>query len=158
MDKNLKMILQKEKLENLLPLFTNQNITDSCLPDLDNDCLVDLGIEKMGDRKRLLHEFHFVSEQLATGGSFMITIVGGTLPDDSMLAGQKVDTFQIAKYPVMVAEWERVIIWGTAHGYEFKSAQALGSGALIVMLSWFDALKWSNAKSEQLGLTPCFSR
>ncbi len=112
MDKNLKIILQKEKLENLLPLFTNQNITDSCLPDLNDECLVDLGIEKMGDRQRLLSEFRHVSEQLAPGGSFMLTIVGGNCPHDSLLAGQTVSTFLIAKYPVMLAEWERVKVWG----------------------------------------------
>ena len=106
MDKNLKIILQKEKLENLLPLFTNQNITDSCLPDLNDECLVDLGIEKMGDRQRLLSAFRHVSEQFAYGGSFMVKIVGGTLPYDSMMTGQKVDAFLIAKYPVMLAEWE----------------------------------------------------
>lgn len=49
MNSNLKMILQKEKLENLLPLFTSQNITDSCLTDLTDDCLVELGVEKMGE-------------------------------------------------------------------------------------------------------------
>lgn len=43
------MILQKEKLENLLPLFTSQNITDSCRTDLTDDCLVELGVEKMGE-------------------------------------------------------------------------------------------------------------
>jgi len=157
MDKNLKIILQKEKLENLLPLFTNQNITDSCLPDLTDDCLVDLGIEKMGDRQRLLSEFRNVSDQLAPGGSFMLTIVGGTLPHDSLLAGQTVSTFRIAKYPVMLAEWERVNVWGGAEGYVLKSGEAEGGMAPIVNVSWYDALKFCNAKSEELGLTPCYS-
>jgi sulfatase modifying factor 1 len=157
MDKNLKIILQKEKLENLIPLFTNQNITDSCLPDLTDDCLVDLGIEKMGDRQRLLSEFRNVSDQLAPGGSFMLTIVGGTLPHDSLLAGQTVSIFRIAKYPVMLAEWERVKVWGGAEGYVLKSGEAEGGMAPIVNVSWYDALKFCNAKSEELGLTPCYS-
>ena len=49
MNENLKMILQKEKLENLLPLITSQNITDSCRAVLRDDCLVELGVEKMVD-------------------------------------------------------------------------------------------------------------
>jgi hypothetical protein len=49
MNENLKMILQKEKLENLPPHLTSQNITNSCLPVLGDDCLVELGVEKMGD-------------------------------------------------------------------------------------------------------------
>ena len=104
MNENLKIILQKEKLENLLPLFTTQNITDSCLPALGDDCPVELGVEKIGDRMRLLAAFRDVSEQLASGGSFMLTIVGGTLPHDSLLAGQNVDSFVMGKYPILLPE------------------------------------------------------
>ena len=162
MNMNLQVILQKEKLENLLPLFTNQNMTDSCLPDLTDECLEDLGIEKMGDRQRLLSEFRHVSEQLAPGGSFMLTIVGGNCPHDSLLAGQTVSTFLIAKYPVMLAEWERIKVWeGACQSggvcYEFKSGEAEGCQAPVVRVSWYDALKFCNAKSEELGLTPCYS-
>ena len=134
MDKNLKIILQKENLQHLQALFTRQNITDSILSDLTDDCLVDLGIEKMGDRQRLLSAFRHVSEQLASGGSFMVKIDGGTLSDDSMLAGEKVDTFLIGKYPVMFAEWERVKVWGASNGYEFKAGQAGGGAHLLSKL------------------------
>jgi formylglycine-generating enzyme required for sulfatase activity len=157
MNENLKIILQKEKLENLLPLFTSQNITDSCLTDLGDDCLVELGVEKIGDRMRLLAAFRDVSEQLASGGSFMLMIVGGTLPHDSLLAGQNVDSFMMGKYPILLPEWQRVKVWGGAKGYELKSGEAEGGMAPIVNVSWYDALKFCNAKSEKLGLTPCYS-
>jgi hypothetical protein len=39
MDKKLKIILQKENLQHLQALFTRQNITDSILSDLTDDCL-----------------------------------------------------------------------------------------------------------------------
>ena len=57
MDAKLKSILQKEKLEHLLPIFTDQGVTDSILGDLSADDLRDLGIEKLGERKRLLSAF-----------------------------------------------------------------------------------------------------
>ena len=157
MNTNLKIILQKEKLENLLPLFTSQNITDSCLPDLGDDCLVELGVDKIGDRMRLLAAFRDVSNQMASGGSFMIRIVGGTLPHDSLLAGQSVDAFLIGKYPILLPEWQRVKVWGAARGYELKSGEAEGALDPIVNVSWYDALKFCNAKSEKLGLSPCYS-
>lgn len=57
MDVKLKSILQKEKLEHLLPIFTDQGVTDSILGDLSADDLRDLGIDKLGERKRLLSAF-----------------------------------------------------------------------------------------------------
>jgi sulfatase modifying factor 1 len=156
MYENLKVILLKEKLENLLPLFTNQNITDSCLPDLDDDCLIELGVEMIGDRKRLIAAFADVTDSVASGGSFMLTITGGTLPHDSLLAGQSLDTFTVGKYPILLPEWQSVKVWGAANGYELKSGEAEGALAPIVNVNWFDALKWCNAKSEKLGLSPCY--
>lgn len=57
MDTKLKSILQKEKLEHLLSIFTDQGVTDSILGDLSADDLRDLGIDKLGERKRLLAAF-----------------------------------------------------------------------------------------------------
>jgi hypothetical protein len=57
MDAKLKSILQKEKLEHLLSIFTDQGVTDSILGDLLADDLRDLGIEKLGERKLLLSAF-----------------------------------------------------------------------------------------------------
>ena len=48
MDKKLKAILKKEKLEHLLPIFEDQGVTDSILGDFSADDLRDLGIDKMG--------------------------------------------------------------------------------------------------------------
>ena len=157
MYQNLKVILKKAKLEKLLPLFTKQNVSDSCLRDLCENCLIKLGIENLGDRMQLLSAFSHSQDEDASGGSFMAEIGGGTLPHDSLLAGQSVAPFRIGKFPVMLAEWERVKIWSLSHGYELKSGEANGCNGPIVMVSWYDTLKWCNAKSESLGLTPCYS-
>jgi hypothetical protein len=53
----LQSILQAEGLEHLLPIFSDQGVTDSILGDLSADDLRDLGIEKLGERKRLLSAF-----------------------------------------------------------------------------------------------------
>jgi hypothetical protein len=83
----------------------------------------------MGDRQRLLSVFRHVSEQFAYGGSFMVKIVGGTLPYDSMMTGQKVDAFLIAKYPVMLAEWESGKSVGNP--MDMNSKQVKPGGALL---------------------------
>jgi hypothetical protein len=57
MDTKLKSILKKEQLEHLLPIFMDQGVTDSILADLSDDDLRELGIDKFGERKRLLTAF-----------------------------------------------------------------------------------------------------
>lgn len=57
MDAKLKSILKKEQLEHLLPIFMEQGVTDSILADLSDDDLRDVGIDKFGERKRLLTAF-----------------------------------------------------------------------------------------------------
>jgi hypothetical protein len=57
MDAKLKSILKKEQLEHLLPIFMDQGVTDSILADLSDDDLRELGIDKFGERKRLLTAF-----------------------------------------------------------------------------------------------------
>ena len=57
MIKKLKSILESEGLLHLLSNFTDQGITDSILSDLSTDDLRDIGIDKLGDRKRLLASF-----------------------------------------------------------------------------------------------------
>ena len=57
MDAKLKSILKKDQLEHLLPIFMDQGVTDSILADLSDDDLRELGIDKFGERKRLLTAF-----------------------------------------------------------------------------------------------------
>ena len=57
MDTKLKSILKKEQLEHLLPIFMDQGVTDSILGDLSDDDLCDVGIDKFGERKRLITAF-----------------------------------------------------------------------------------------------------
>jgi formylglycine-generating enzyme required for sulfatase activity len=57
MVEKLQSILEAEGLSALLSKFTNQGVTDSILGDLTDADLKDLGIEKLGERKRLLAAF-----------------------------------------------------------------------------------------------------
>jgi S-DNA-T family DNA segregation ATPase FtsK/SpoIIIE len=65
MDKRLLSILRKEQLEHLLPKFQEQGIIDSVLCDLSDNDLKELGIDKFGERKRLLTDFksEFIEEE-----------------------------------------------------------------------------------------------
>ena len=87
----------------------------------------------------------------------MITVQGGALPQDSGLAGTSVSTFLIGKYEVTCGEWLDVAGWGVSNGYDLSG---VGGGSSsqnpVSYVSWYDVVKWMNAKSEKEGLTPVY--
>ena len=92
----------------------------------------------------------------------MVTVGGGTLPQSSGLSGQIVSTFHIGKYEVSWGEWKEVRAWGIANGYSDLAGvgDTYPSGSAdnfpVINVSWYDAVKWMNAKSEKEGLTPVY--
>ncbi len=88
----------------------------------------------------------------------MVSVAGGTLPQSSELAGQTVDAFQIGKYEVTWGEWKTVRDWAVANGYNDLAEVGAGNGDNfpVTDVSWYDVVKWSNARSEKEGLTPVY--
>lgn len=95
------------------------------------------------------------------GGNFtesMVTVSGGVLPQASELVGQSVATFQIGKYEVTWGEWQEVRAWAVANGYIDLAGVGAGSAGNhpVSSVSWYDVLKWCNAKSQKMGFTPVY--
>ena len=68
-----------------------------------------------------------------------------------------VSGFSIGKHEVTKALWDEVYKWAGRHGYSFNNAGfAKGSNHPVTTISWYDAVKWCNARSEKEGLTPCY--
>lgn len=93
----------------------------------------------------------------------MVTVQGGTLPSSSDFRGKKVDTFLIGAHEVTYGEWEQVCQWADSNGYDSlggsvggKGTEAKDSMFPAVNMSWFEAVKWCNAKSEREGLQPVY--
>ena len=100
---------------------------------------------------------------LAVTEEVMVEVRGGTLPPDSQLAGQTVNTFRIGKFEATLADWWEVKAFGAANGYDFPTAEwgpnipgGLGARHPIQGLNWYDSLKFCNAKSEMEGLAPVY--
>jgi len=85
-------------------------------------------------------------------------VEGGIIPQNSELAGQRVNAFYISKFEVTWDEWQKVIQWGVNNGY--RDLANVGQGAAgshpVKNASWYDAVKWCNAKSEMNGLSPAY--
>lgn len=92
--------------------------------------------------------------------SALIQVNGGTFPQDgvSSHAGQSVGSFIIGKYEVTKAEWDEVLAFAIASGYDLEG---VGSAATanhpVASVGWKDVAKWCNAKSEMEGRTPVYT-
>ena len=87
--------------------------------------------------------------------SGMVSVLGGKLPSESGLAGQVVEDFLIGKYEVTWGEWKMVRDWAVAHGYDDLANVGRGTGDSYPVddVSWCQAVKWCNARSEKEGMT-----
>jgi len=66
--------------------------------------------------------------------------------------------FYMDKYEVTSQQWFAVRNWAMANGYTFGAGAGSGKGAThpVQMVSWYDCVKWCNARSQKEGLTPCY--
>lgn len=69
----------------------------------------------------------------------------------------QVSAFYMDAREVTKALWDEVKSWAVAHGYSFENA-GMGKAAdhPAHSLSWYDAVKWCNARSEREGRLPAY--
>jgi len=67
-----------------------------------------------------------------------------------------VPSFFMSRHEVTWAEWQEVRGWALENGYELGEGFGHGPQHPVQRVSWYDAVKWSNARSEMEGLTPVY--
>jgi formylglycine-generating enzyme required for sulfatase activity len=93
---------------------------------------------------------------LIPAGSFTM---GDTLDgeSDATPISVSVSAFYMDINVLSFAQWQSVYNWAMNHGYGFDYT---GSGKAanhpVQTVDWWDAVKWSNARSQQAGLTPVY--
>jgi formylglycine-generating enzyme len=88
----------------------------------------------------------------------MVAVQGGTLQTSNPLNGSVVASFQIGKYEVRLDEWQEVRSWALSNGYgNFTTGSGSAADHPVRNVSWYDAVKFCNARSEREGLTPVYS-
>ena len=142
----------------------SQNITVTFLPVLaqnysgnviiDSDATSGSGVIAMSGNG---------SEIMVPPSANMVTVTGGTLPHASDLAWYTVDTFQIGQYEVTWGDWKTVRDWAVTNGYSDlagvgdTSPSGSADNFPVTDVSWYDVVKWCNARSEMEGLAPVYS-
>jgi formylglycine-generating enzyme required for sulfatase activity len=77
--------------------------------------------------------------------------------DERPVHSVTVAAFLMQEKETAAREWSDVLVWALANGYEFDNyGRAKGMNHPVVEISWFDVVKWCNARSEKEGRTPCY--
>jgi len=116
------------------------------------------------DQYPVIGDGYNVKMILIPAGSFVMgatTNVGHELIADAVPQHTvQVSAFFMDQEEVFKMSWARVYTWATTNrGYMFDNA---GSAAdeyekPVYTVSWYDAVKWCNARSEHDGFTPCYT-
>jgi formylglycine-generating enzyme required for sulfatase activity len=95
---------------------------------------------------------------LIPAGAFtMGNSIGDSDITDANPTNVAVSGFYMDANLVSYSLWQSVYSYATSHGYGFDHA---GSGKAannpVQTVDWYDVVKWSNARSQQAGLTPVY--
>jgi formylglycine-generating enzyme required for sulfatase activity len=69
-----------------------------------------------------------------------------------------VSAFYMGQKEVTKAEWDAVKTWAVDHGYtDLATGAGKAADHPVQTVSWWDVVKWCNARSEKEGLKPCYT-
>jgi formylglycine-generating enzyme required for sulfatase activity len=109
-----------------------------------------------------------VAGSAATPAGMVLIPAGSFQMGDALNEGDSVErpvhtvtvsAFAMDKYEVTKALWDEVATWASSHGYDIGpgSAEGPSPGHPATDVTWYEAVKWSNARSERERLTPCYA-
>lgn len=82
----------------------------------------------------------------------------GTDPDTGAYSITITNAFFIDASETTKTQWDTVYVWALTNGYTFSNS---GSGTVtnhpVHTVSWYDAVKWCNARSQMEGFTSCYN-
>ena len=140
------------------------------------DMSVELGLERSGDLETW-ESVELTPEMITEKGGltldglpnpvfFRLDVSGAAGPvpaPEGMVFVDGPFPVYMAKNEVTWAEWQTVRAWGVANGYtwsgpDHNESEPSGCAANhpVHSVSWYDAVKWCNARSEMANLTPAY--
>ena len=93
------------------------------------------------------------------------------IPDGAFTMGDSLDgisdapirtvtlsAFYMGQREVTKSEWDAVKAWAVSHGYtDLTAGTSRAANYPVQSVTWWDVVKWCNARSEKEGLTPCYT-
>jgi formylglycine-generating enzyme required for sulfatase activity len=110
-------------------------------------------------------QFYQLSQTPIPGGMALIPAGPFTMGDtldgewDAIPTNVYVSAFYMDVNLVSYSQWQTVYSYATSHGYGFDHAGSAKDNAAnqpVQTVNWYDVVKWSNARSQQAGLTPVY--
>ena len=96
---------------------------------------------------------------LIPAGSFTMGDSTGDGITDAQPTNIYVSSFYMDTNLVSYGQWETIFNYATNVGYVFDNAGSAKNNAVnepVESISWYDAVKWCNARSQNAGLTPVY--
>ena len=78
------------------------------------------------------------------------------VPQSAPLHYVQISGYAIDKYEISNEIWNQVVTWAQANGYDLELISSQKNNFPINGVSWFQAVKWCNAKSEMNGIPPVY--
>jgi len=109
----------------------------------------------IGDGSQLTRVMPPVGMVLIPAGAFTM---GDTLDGlvNAIPVSVTLSAFYMDVHEVSWSQWQSVYFWATNHGYALTAGAGKAANHPVHSVSWYDCVKWCNARSEQAGLTPVY--
>lgn len=116
--------------------------------------------------------FRILGTPISVTPFYMVQIPGGTVSGTNPLAAGEsynstypesysltVTTFYMDASEVTKTEWDEVATWASTNDYDITTSSASGKGGNhpVYNVTWYECLKWCNARSEMESKTPSYS-
>jgi formylglycine-generating enzyme required for sulfatase activity len=96
---------------------------------------------------------------LIPAGTFTMgnTIAADTDITDAAPVSTTISAFYMDVNEVTLSKWQSVYYWARDNGYtDLPAGSGKGPNHPVQTVSWYDVVKWCNARSEQAGRTPVY--
>jgi formylglycine-generating enzyme required for sulfatase activity len=134
-------------VSNVVPVITNSNFT----------------VPVTNTARTLFFRLYNTNTTVVPAGMVLIPAgpftIGDTLDgsSDAIPTSVYVSAFYMDPNLVSYSLWRTVYNWATNHGYSFDDPGAgKATNHPVHTVSWYDCVKWCNARSEKEGLTPAY--
>jgi formylglycine-generating enzyme required for sulfatase activity len=92
------------------------------------------------------------------GGSFTMGVTSDDTDANAPPITVTVSPFYLQKTETTKAQWDEVRTWGRRNGYtDLAAGDGKASNHPVHSVSWYEVVKWCNARSEKEGLTPVYT-